>query len=64
MLHAQRLLEASDLGLDRIAAECGFASAAVLRQNFVRSVGLTPTAYRARFGCVAEERAQAAVGAA
>lgn len=64
VLHAQRLLEASDLGLDRIAAECGFASAAVLRQNFVRSVGLTPTAYRARFGCVAEERAQAAAGAA
>lgn len=51
LLHAQRLLEETDLGLDRIAAECGFGSAAVLRQNFARTMGLTPTAYRARFSC-------------
>ncbi|MBN9211294.1 MAG: AraC family transcriptional regulator [Microbacterium sp. 71-36] len=51
MLHAQRLLEETDLGLDRIASECGFGSAAVLRQNFARTMGLTPTAYRARFSC-------------
>lgn len=51
LLHAQRLLEETDLGLDRIAAECGFGSAAVLRQNFGRTMGLTPTAYRARFSC-------------
>lgn len=51
ILHAQRLLEQTDLGLDRIARECGFGSAAVLRQNFARSLGLTPTAYRARFVC-------------
>jgi len=56
LLHAQRLLEETDLGLDRIAAECGFGSAAVLRQNFARTMGLTPTAYRARFSC-SEERA-------
>lgn len=51
LLHAQRLLEETDLGLDRIAAECGFGSAAVLRQNFARTLGMTPTAYRARFSC-------------
>jgi transcriptional regulator GlxA family with amidase domain len=45
------MLERTDLGLDRIAAECGFGSAAVLRQNFARVLGTTPTAYRARFAC-------------
>ncbi|SIR99059.1 GlxA family transcriptional regulator [Microbacterium sp. RURRCA19A] len=57
MLHAQRLLEETDLGLDRIASECGFGSAAVLRQNFARTMGLTPTAYRARFSCSDEAAA-------
>ncbi|MGC0369250.1 GlxA family transcriptional regulator [Microbacterium sp. SLBN-111] len=51
LLHAQRLLEETNLGLDRIASECGFGSVAVLRQNFARTMGLTPTAYRARFSC-------------
>lgn len=53
ILHAQRLLEQTDLTLDAIAHECGFGSAAVLRQNFTRSLGTTPTAYRARFSCLA-----------
>jgi transcriptional regulator GlxA family with amidase domain len=51
IIHAQRLLEQTDLGLDAIASACGFGSAAVLRQNFARTLGLTPTAYRARFTC-------------
>lgn len=51
LIHAQRLLEKTELGLDRIADECGFGSAAVLRQNFARTLGMTPTAYRARFAC-------------
>jgi AraC family transcriptional regulator, transcriptional activator FtrA len=51
LIQAQRLLEETDLGLDRIAYECGFGSAAVLRQNFSRTLGTTPTAYRARFAC-------------
>ena len=51
IIQAQRLLEQTDLGLDRIAYECGFGSAAVLRQNFARVLGTTPTAYRARFAC-------------
>ena len=49
IIHAQRLLETTDLGLDRIAQDCGFGSAAVLRQNFTRMLGTTPTAYRATF---------------
>jgi transcriptional regulator GlxA family with amidase domain len=59
LLHAQRLLEETTLGLDRVAAECGFSSAAVLRQNFARTMGLTPTAYRARFSCADEPTASA-----
>ncbi|MGC5171998.1 GlxA family transcriptional regulator [Micromonospora sp. DT81.3] len=51
IIHAQRLLEQTDLGLDRIAYECGFGSAAVLRQNFTRTLGTTPTAYRSTFCC-------------
>ncbi len=51
IIHAQRLLEQTDLGLDRIAYECGFGSAAVLRQNFTRVLGTTPTAYRSTFCC-------------
>lgn len=56
IIHAQRLLEQTDLGLDRIAYECGFGSAAVLRQNFTRTLGTTPTAYRATFCCRLGER--------
>jgi transcriptional regulator GlxA family with amidase domain len=55
IIHAQRLLEQTDLGLDRIAWECGFGSAAVLRQNFSRTLGTTPTAYRSRFACPVDE---------
>ena len=51
IIQAQRLLEQTDLGLDRIAYECGFGSASVLRQNFARVLGTTPTAYRATFCC-------------
>lgn len=57
LIHAQRLLEQTDLALDRIADECGFGSAAVLRQNFARTLGTTPTAYRARFTCTPAELA-------
>lgn len=60
VLHAQRLLERSDLPLEQIADECGFGSAAVLRQNFSRVLGTTPTAYRARFSCVDEAESSAA----
>lgn len=51
LIQAQRMLEQTDLGLEQIAQECGFGSGAVLRQNFARMLGVTPTAYRARFSC-------------
>lgn len=57
IIHAQRLLERTDMSLERIADECGFGSAAVLRQNFGRVLDLTPTAYRARFSCTEETAA-------
>lgn len=64
IIHAQRLLEKTELGLDRIAYECGFGSAGVLRQNFARMLGTTPTAYRATFSCRFDEQDAAASGAA
>ncbi|MGK3949642.1 GlxA family transcriptional regulator [Microbacterium sp. K2] len=60
VLHAQRMLERSDLSLEQIADECGFGSAAVLRQNFSRVLGTTPTAYRARFSCAEDAESSAA----
>ena len=46
---AQRLLETTDLSVERIAAEAGFASSAVLRERFGRVVGTSPQAYRRTF---------------
>jgi len=60
VLHARRLLERTDLGVERIAEESGFGSAAVLRQNFARVLGTSPTAYRATFGRAAVEADSAA----
>lgn len=47
--HARRLLEDTDLGVDEVARECGFGTAALLRHHFGRSVGLSPTDYRQAF---------------
>lgn len=46
---ARRLLETTDLAIDRVAATCGFGSAVTLRQNFATAFGSTPTSYRRRF---------------
>jgi AraC family transcriptional regulator, transcriptional activator FtrA len=54
VLHAQRLLEATDLAVDRVAEQCGFGTATALRVHFRRVVGTTPVAYRRTFGPVAE----------
>jgi AraC family transcriptional regulator, transcriptional activator FtrA len=54
VLHAQRLLETSDLSVDRVAEQCGFGTATALRVHFRRVVGTTPTAYRRTFGADAE----------
>jgi transcriptional regulator GlxA family with amidase domain len=46
---AQRLLETTDLSVERVAAEVGFGSSAVLRERFGRMVGTSPQAYRRSF---------------
>lgn len=47
--HAQRLLETTGLSIERVAAEVGFGSSAVLRERFGRIVGTSPHAYRRIF---------------
>ncbi|WP_432175869.1 GlxA family transcriptional regulator [Streptomyces sp. Tue6028] len=46
---ARRLLESSDLSVDRIAGEVGFATAASLRQHLHVAIGVSPQAYRRTF---------------
>ena len=46
---ARRLLETTDLSIDRIAADCGLGSSVTLRQNFAAAFSTTPTDYRRRF---------------
>lgn len=46
---ARRLLEETDLPVDRIAERAGFGTAASLRQHLQAAVGVAPTAYRATF---------------
>ena len=49
MVHAQRLLEATNEPVERIATRCGFSSAAVLREHFTRIAGTAPLTYRRTF---------------
>lgn len=49
LLDAQRRLENSGDGIDRIAEAVGLQTAASLRTHFSRALGITPTAYRKRF---------------
>ncbi len=46
---ARRLLEATDLPVDRIAAESGFGTAVSLRQHLHVEIGVAPAAYRRTF---------------
>lgn len=46
---ARRLLEASDLAIEAVAAEAGFASAVALRKQFAAALGTSPSTYRAEF---------------
>ncbi|ERG63229.1 hypothetical protein L332_02020 [Agrococcus pavilionensis RW1] len=46
---AQALLEATDLGLDVVAQQAGFGTAALLRHHFTRQLRVSPSAYRRRF---------------
>ncbi|MFE3638590.1 GlxA family transcriptional regulator [Streptomyces sp. NPDC059168] len=49
VVRARHLLESSDLPVDRIAAEVGFATGASLRQHLHASIGVSPQAYRRTF---------------
>ena len=51
VLYARRLLEASDLDIDRIADRSGFGNATLLRHHFRRIIGVTPSDYRRSFAC-------------
>ncbi|MGG7509628.1 GlxA family transcriptional regulator [Plantibacter sp. YIM 135249] len=50
LIRAQELLEQTERGIDQIAAESGFGTAAVLRHHFDKVLGTTPVAYRRSFG--------------
>ncbi len=49
VLYARRLLEETDLDIDRVADRCGFGTATLLRHHFRRIIGVTPSDYRRRF---------------
>ncbi|MET7312671.1 GlxA family transcriptional regulator [Streptomyces sp. NPDC005134] len=46
---ARHLLESSDMTVDQIAADVGFATAASLRQHLSAELGVSPLAYRRTF---------------
>jgi len=60
VLAARTLLEASDLTVEQVASRVGFNSAVVLRDHFRKAVGLSPQAYRRRFGDAAPDAAAVA----
>jgi transcriptional regulator GlxA family with amidase domain len=49
VLRARHVLETTDLPVESVAQRCGFASAALLRHHFMRSIGTTPQRYRHQF---------------
>jgi len=51
VLHAEALLEGSDLAVERIAQQVGFSSAGTLRQQFTKTRGISPQQYRRQFAC-------------
>jgi transcriptional regulator GlxA family with amidase domain len=46
VLRARELLEATELPVDQVAAQCGLGSAVNLRMHLARDAGSTPTGYR------------------
>ncbi len=55
VLFARRMLEESNLDIDRIAEQSGFGTATLLRHHFRRIIGVTPSDYRRRFNTTAPE---------
>jgi transcriptional regulator GlxA family with amidase domain len=49
LMRAQQLLEETSLGLEAVAAQTGFGSAAVMRHHFVKTLQTTPANYRRAF---------------
>lgn len=49
VLAARHLLETSDLPVDQVAGQAGFATAASLRQHLHDAIGVSPLAYRRTF---------------
>lgn len=49
VLYSRRMLEETDLDVDRVAERAGFGNATLLRHHFRRMVGVTPSDYRRRF---------------
>jgi transcriptional regulator GlxA family with amidase domain len=47
--HARRLLETTDLPVDKVAAAAGFGTATSLRQHLHAEIGVPPSAYRRTF---------------
>jgi transcriptional regulator GlxA family with amidase domain len=50
---ARRLLEGTDLPIERVAVQAGFGTATSLRQHLHAAVGVSPAAYRRTFRTVA-----------
>ncbi|MEP6477805.1 MAG: helix-turn-helix domain-containing protein [Rhodoglobus sp.] len=50
IIRAQNMLESTDSGLETIAQETGFGTAAVMRHHFLKVLQTTPTSYRRTFG--------------
>jgi AraC family transcriptional activator FtrA len=48
---AQRLLETTDLPIERVATDAGFGTAAAMRLHFQRALHTSPAAYRRCFRC-------------
>ena len=49
VLHARRLLEATDLPVEDVAEHAGFGTATSLRSHFRRATATTPVGYRRSF---------------
>ena len=50
LARVEHLLETTDLPMEEVARRVGYASATVLREQFVKRRGMPPRAYRHRFG--------------
>ncbi|GAA2347912.1 hypothetical protein GCM10009854_26400 [Saccharopolyspora halophila] len=50
LARARQLLETTNLSIERIATEVGFATAASLRQHLHAAIGVSPITYRRTFG--------------